>query len=118
MSTPEEGWNQDGPEDFDQGESAEGVDARVLSPGRVFGASGRRRRLDGAARAAVSRAAAELNGMRVVRGGGRPRKVEHSPGPRGGGCGCAECRARFPSRQKRYGKAAQSRAPVLDDGEW
>lgn len=34
----------------------------------------------------------ELASRRRAHGGGRPRTVEHKPGPRGG-CRCADCRA-------------------------
>jgi hypothetical protein len=41
----------------------------------------------------------EINGLRKSRGGGRPRTVEHAPGPRGG-CRCADCRTQGSSEDR------------------
>lgn len=69
-------WNQEEPGEL----QVMGLIARGKLP---------RETIPRARRSAVMR---EINGLRRVRGGGRPRTVGHAPGPRGG-CRCADCRA-------------------------
>ena len=89
-------WNQDDPSEM----AVMGLIARGKVP---------KDRVPRERRSALMR---EINGLRRVRGGGRPRTVVHAPGPRGG-CRCADCR--------KQGKAVPKRImgfEVAGEAEW